>query len=155
MYHSITFSLSVPYLENGEVVLQDARNTWESWYLIPSSRPVIAPPEPNTNLVEIPGRDGPIDFSTYLTGGVTYKSRTGSLEFYVENDHEDWTMIHDKIANYLHGQEVYMILEDIPGYYYHGRIAMNEWASESWNSRVVLNYTLDPFIKEISEGGGT
>lgn len=145
MYYSLTFSYGAPTVQNGVISMPDPHNTWDSWHLIPSSRPVIASPEVVTNFVEIPGRNGALDLSTYLTGKETYKSRTGSLQFYVDNYHENWATIHDKIINWMHGKELYMIMEDIPTWYYHGRFTFNEWKSESWNSSVVLNYTLDPY----------
>lgn len=65
--------------------LNGSKNTWSDWQLIPTSRPVAAPPEMNTHFVEIPGRNGVIDLSAFLTGEPTYKNRTGTWEFIVCN----------------------------------------------------------------------
>lgn len=69
--------------------LNGSKNTWSDWQLIPTSRPVAAPPEMNTHYVEIPGRNGVIDLSTFLTGEPTYKNRTGTWEFIVCNPNID------------------------------------------------------------------
>lgn len=155
MYYSLTFGTGRPTVNtsSGAVTMPNQRNTWDSWHLIPTSRPVVSPPEANKNFVEIPGRNGALDLSTYLTGGITYKNRTGSFQFYVENDHEYWTAIHDKIANYLHGKELFMIMEDLPNWFWRGRFDFSEWRSENWWSSVTINYTLDPYRYSVfSEG---
>ena len=139
--HSITFGDGT--VVNGKFT---GKNTWEDWHLIPSSRPVVAQAGVSTNFVDIPGRvDGPIDFSTYLTGAPQYGARSGSFEFLVDNDHEHWESIRTKIVNFLHGQRMKMCLEDDPGFYYEGRFSLNEWRSESWNSSIVINYAVGPY----------
>ena len=69
-------------------------NTWDTWWLIPSSRPVINPPGFKSNYIEIPGMDGSIDISTVLTGGYpTYSNRTGSIEYYVMREYDEYYCI--------------------------------------------------------------
>jgi len=130
MYHSITF---------GE------KNTWNDWKLVPTSRPVIAPPEPKTNYVEIPGSNNIIDLSETLTGRTTYKYREGSIEFYVADKKTPWYKIYADVMNYLHGQHMKMILEDDRIHYYVGRFAVDEWASEEQNSTITISYHVYPY----------
>ena len=40
MYHSIAFG---------------NKNTWDDFYLVPSTKPIILPPEVKTKIVDIPG----------------------------------------------------------------------------------------------------
>ena len=68
MYHSVRFT------KKGVV-----KNSWSDWYLVPSSRPVINPPEPKFNTVDIPGANGSIDLTEVVSGDVVYQNRTGSL----------------------------------------------------------------------------
>ena len=131
MYHSITF-----------IKGNEQANTWEDWHLIPSSRPTLSPPGVQTNFVSIPGRMGALDFSEYLTGDVQYSDRSGSFEFLVDNDHEYWVSIKNKIVDFLHGNVMKMVLEDDPEYYYEGRFTVDSWKSESWNSKIVINYVV-------------
>ena len=62
-----------------------SKNTWTDWMLIPTSRPVANPPEMKTHYVDIPGRNGTIDLSTFLTGEPSYENRVGTWEFIVCN----------------------------------------------------------------------
>ena len=134
MYHSITFG---------------DKNTWTDWHLIPQSRPVFLPPDMKTNYVDIPGADGHLDLSEALTGSVLYKTRTGSISFYVDNGHEEWYHIYAEIMNYLHGQKMYAILEDDPSFYYEGRFTVNSWKSEPHNSEIVIEYDVSPYKIDI------
>lgn len=146
MYHSITFG----DISSGAIV---GKNTWTDWHLIPSSRPTVAQAPVTTNYISIPGKeDGPIDFSTYLTGSIQYGNRSGTFEFLVDNGHEYWEDIRYKIVNYLHGKELKMVLEDDPSYYYKGVFTLNEWKSESWNSSISINYILEPYKYLIASG---
>lgn len=143
MYHSITFSNGSPTLDSHSRFI--GTNTWDDWHLIPSSRPVVASPGVTTNMVSIPGREGSLDMSEYLTGGIIYGDRSGSWEFYVDNDHESWITVKNKIMDFLHGKKLKCVLEDDPGYYYEGRFTLNEWRSEATNSIVVINYVVGPY----------
>ena len=147
MYHSITF---------GDGTLDGSgrfigKNTWTDWHLLPSSRPVVAQASVTTNFVEIPGRkDGPLDQTEFLTGQVSYGQRSGSFEFIVDNDHEYWETIRMKIANYLHGKEMRMCLEDDPDYYYIGVFTLSNFVSEATNSKLTINYVVAPYKYKIT-----
>ena len=149
MYHSITF---------GDGTLDSkghftGKNTWDDWYLIPSSRPTVAQAPVQTTYVDIPGKaDGPIDLTEYLTGAPVYGQRSGSFEFIVDNDHEYWETLRARIASYLHGKTMKMVLEDDPGYYYEGTFSLSDWKSESWNSKITINYALGPYKYRIKTG---
>lgn len=146
MYHSITF---------GDGTLNDKKefigvNTWDDWHLIPSQRPDMASPQPVTNFVNIPGSNVPIDMTTYLTGDVIYQMRSGSWSFYVDNDHENWITIRDKIMSFLHGQRMKCVMEDDPFFYYEGRFSLNEYKSQPSFSTITINYTVNPYRHPIS-----
>lgn len=126
------------------------KNTWVDWFLIPSSRPVFKPPSPKTKLIDIPGADWHLDASTVLTGDIVYNGREGSFEFIVDNDHIEWYELYSKILNYLHGQILQAKLEDDPMYYYEGRFTVNEWKSEEQNSKIVIDYNVNPYKLESS-----
>lgn len=147
MYYSIDFGDLDEY-----GVFRSEANTWDDWYLIPSSRPTIVTPQSKVNFVSIPGRHGSINLTNYLRGTrPSYGPRTGSLEFYVDNDHEHWMNIRKKIGNVLHGKRIKMVLEDEPVYYYEGRFVFNAWKSDANFSKVVIDYQLDPYKYSISK----
>lgn len=146
MYHSVTF---------GE------KNSWDDWYIIPTSRPVIVPPDKVVNKVDIPGMYGSLDLSEALTGYPIYQNRTGSLEFIVMNNQLDispnigrnfefkrWHLLYSEIMDYLHGKSMEMILEDDKNYVYVGTYEVNEWKSEETNSIITIDYDVYPFKKE-------
>lgn len=133
MYHSITFG---------------NKNTWDDWHLIPSTRPVFNPPETKTHYVDIPGANGQIDLTESLTGYPVYENRTGSIEFYVANGYEDWSILYSKIMNYLHGKRMRATLEDDRYFYYEGRFEVNKWTSDKWYSKITIDYDVYPYKKE-------
>lgn len=153
--HSVSFGNL--YVPSGQTYtdFQTTANTWTSWYLIPSSRPVIAPPPVVTKYVEIPGSDGSIDLSDYLIGRPTYGQRTGSLSFEVANGFEYWETIRASMAQFLHGKTLKMRLEDDPEYYYEGRFTLGPWQSGASNSSITLSYNLNPYKLKINTEGTT
>ena len=130
MYHSITFG---------------QKNTWDDWHIVPTSRPTFSPPEVKTNYIEIPGADGVIDISEALMHRPTYKNREGDFEFIVVNDYGVWTERYTEIMEYLHGKSMKMFLEDDPGYYYQGRLSVNEWKSDQNWSLITIHYNVEPY----------
>lgn len=134
MYHSITFG---------------DKNTWDDWFLIPSSRPVFNPPKVKTVYIDIPGADWHLDMSESLTGEVVYEGREGSLEFIVDNGHRTWSELYSDIMDYLHGQQMRAVLEDDPSYYYEGRFAVNQWKSDPHNSKITIDYNVAPYKFEL------
>lgn len=135
MYHSITFG---------------DKNTWDDWHLVPSSRPVIAPPDVKSKTVDIPGADGELNLTDLLNGRPTYQNRTGSIEFIVVNDYWDWDVAYSTIMNYLQGKSMKMVLEDDPAYYYEGRFAVSEWRSDKSWSLITIDYNVYPYKKDLS-----
>lgn len=131
--HAVTF-----YAEG-----EEGRNTWEDWRLVPTSRPVIPPPAPLYNFVEIPGTSAEIDMTEVLTGQVEYNAREGSIEFAVINK-TLWIDVYTEIMNYLAGKRVRFVLADEPGYFYQGRAAVNDWASNADYSVITINYHVQP-----------
>lgn len=138
------------YYEGKHSVKFDDYDSWEDWHLIPSSRPVIAPPQERTSFVTVPGRHGKIDLSWALTDGPVYDNRTGSLEFIV--DHVKWGGWHtayQTIMAALQGHRSKVILSDDPSYYYEGMVWVDKWTSDERNSTISLKYDLYPFKKRI------
>ena len=130
------------------------KNTWDDWHIVPSSRPLIAAPSVKTSFVSLPGGDGSLDLTEVLAGRPTYERRVGSWEFIVMNDYGDWAVRYSDIMAYLQGKEYMIVFDDDPEYYYLGRLAVNEWRSEAYWSRIVINYNVDPY-KYNTDGYGT
>lgn len=147
MYHSVTFG---------------DKNTYDDWGLVSSTRPIFAPPPVKTNIIDIPGSNGGLDLTDALNGYPVYENRKGSMEFIVLNKggtpspkvDRRWEELYSEILNYLHGKKMRAILEDDPGWYYEGRFSVNEWTSDKDWSRIVIDYDVYPYKKEIVNSVG-
>lgn len=153
MIHSISFCTFLGHFDNN--ILDLWKNTFREWHLVPKTRPVINPPKARTEYSVIQNTDGVIDFSESLNG-VHYDNRTGSWEFAV--DHElnttmSWDEIYEDILRQLHGRKVRVCLQDDPGFYYEGRVFVNEWKSDKYWSEIVLDYDLDPYKYAVHTSG--
>ena len=133
MYHSIIIS---------------GRNTFTEWGMVPTSRPVINPPEVKTTYVDLPSSNGVLDYSDLLLGSVPYGQREGSWEF-VLRPGRTWATVYSSIMNFLHGQRHTVILEDDPAFLYSGRLSVNTWKSDPQYSLITIDYNLDPFKQSI------
>lgn len=132
MYYSLTFG--------------SAKNTWDDWKLIPSSPPMVPPPEPIINLVDVPGRKaGPIDLSTYPFGHLTYKRITGSWTFLRDTTHKTMrTEMYEEIRRWLHGRFTTVRLEEDPNHYYQGRFLVSAPQNSAGPTQIVISYDLEP-----------
>ena len=154
MYHSITFGDGTLYPEGDPREGQFAGvNTWDDWHLIPAERPSVATTQVSTNFVSVPGRDGSFDMTEFLMNRPTYSDRSGSWEFYVDNDHEYWETIRRKIMSFLHGNRMKAVLEDDPDWYWEGRFSVGNWDSEASHSKITINYVMSPYKRRIREEG--
>lgn len=135
-----------------DVSTNESKNTYDDWFLIPTSRPVINPPEQKTKLVDIPGGDGHIDMSESLTGYPVYKNRTGDLAFHVLNEYnveelnnKDCFRVYSEIMNFLRGKTFKLIMEEEPDFYYIGKFNVDKWDSKEDNSEITINYNVSPY----------
>ena len=125
------------------------KNTWDDWHLVPTSRPLVAPPNVNTSYLTVPGGNGSLDLTEALTGYPTYSNRSGSWEFLVMNGYGEWYTRYSDIMAYLHGKKFQAILDDDPYYYYEGRFSVASWTSPKDWSRISINYNVGPYKIEV------
>lgn len=143
-YHSIIFDYDT----------NDAKNTYDDFFLIPTSRPVFPPPPIKSVFIEIPGGQGSVDFTDAIMGKPAYDNRSGSFEFAVENYHQPWNRIYNSLMSYFDGRIRKAVLEDDPRYYYEGRFQLNEWNSQTdgtW-STVSIDFNVKPYRYSIGTG---
>ena len=147
-YHSITIG---------------SYNTWKAWRLIPTSRPVVNPPEVKTNFVEVPGADGALDFTEALDSKIHYRPSEGQWEFLICHEQIDidtgnkyhsenrWSILWHSILNAVHGKRNQIILMDewkegaSNNRFYVGRVWLNSFVSAPHHSKIVFDYNLEPF----------
>ena len=144
MYHSL--KLHVPITDT----VTKHYNTYDDFFLVPTSRPVINPPAQKRVTVDVPGANGVLDLTNSLTPYPVFSNRQGSIEFAVLNDRPDgssWSSVYWRLMNLIHGRKLRIELEDDLNWFYTGYLSVNEWRSNSdgtW-SNVTLDYDLDPY----------
>lgn len=138
--HSITFGKG-GFSADGKL---SGKNTWNDWCLIPTARPDATEPEVTRSQISIPGIQGIVDTSEWLTGGPVYMDRTGSWSFIIDSSKQNLQAIKDEITEYLHGKAMKCVLEDDPNYYYEGRFTVHCQSGEG-NCGVTINYILAPY----------
>ena len=112
----------------------------------------ISPPEPQTAYVDVPFRDGALDFSTALTGGVVrYKNRTVTAEFKTQDRTPDsWKSRYHTFVNYVQGQKLQLIFDYDPEYYYLGRISCDASKDDQVIGTVSISADCDPYKYKLS-----
>lgn len=132
MYYSLTFA--------------GTKNTWTDWGLIPESPPVVAPPSPKTNFVDIPGRvRGPLDMSKVPWNRIMYERSSGSWSFVKELTTPTMrNQTYEAIRLWLHGRTCKVALEDDPTHYYLGMFTVSEQQSGPNMLRISIGYSLEP-----------
>ena len=136
MRHSITFT---------DTAASVSKNTWTDWGIIPTQVPLFQTPPVKTNFMELAGGNGRIDLTTAITGYPVYDDRTGSISFLSPDRWTNWLSTFNAIKRFLHGQYVKVTLEDEPGWYYEGRISVNEMYCDEQHGTFTLDYELGPF----------
>lgn len=139
MYHSLIIS---------------GKNTFSEWGMVPTSRPVVNPPEVKTTYVDLPASHGVLDYTTVLLGEPPLGQRRGSWEFALRPG-SSWIYVYESVMNYLHGRRHTVILEDDPLYQYVGRLSVNKWRSDPSYSLITINYDLDPFKYNVTDSTET
>ena len=138
MYFSVTFRNA-----NGQ-----KKNTWEDWHLIPTTPPMIAPPEPEYNYVDIPGSlDGPLDLTGALSNGKpTFKNSSGTWQFYwvPQSNAETRVNVVRDIRRFLNGGRFVVSLEEDPGFYHVGRFSLSDVSVGKDPTKVTLKYQVSP-----------
>lgn len=80
----------------------------------------IGAPTPQTNYIDVPGRNGSLDLSTYLTGEVAYSNRSLRFKFVGDGSRETVLTLIDEMMLY-HGHHLQITIDDYPEWYYEGR----------------------------------
>lgn len=129
-------------------ILFGDKHSFEDWNMYLTSKD-IATPEPKTNNIEIPGADGVIDLTEILTGDVKYKNRKLTFQFATKRLFEAHLSIQSKIANYLHGKKLKIIIDDDKSFYYIGRCTVNKFESDKSLGKLVIEVDAEPYKYDI------
>ena len=136
-------------------------HTLRDWGAIITNSDVIGMPEPNTVLLEVPGRSGRLDLSEVLTGDVTYSNREIKLELAVQTNRDHWVETCFHIFNKLHGRVVHVTFDEDAGHFYVGRCSITQPKRVASAGTMVITIDAEPYRyeQEIYEatltGGGS
>ena len=139
--HSITFADA-----DSSSSLINRKNTWEHFYMIPSSSLSTSIYTPRVFLIDMPFSSRTIDFTPeILKEEIFYRgSMRGQWEFYI--DHNRWTNWYTakkEIETYFNGKRLKCLLEDDPDIVYKGRFYITNWSDEANYSKVTIDYYID------------
>ena len=107
----------------------------------------LTDPEYHSNLVTVPGRDGPLDLSTVLTEG---EPRYGTRKLTVRLESSEGTRLErkariDTMANWLDGWSLEITLPDDPEHYVKGRLHVAREYNDPAHAAVTVTATCDPW----------
>lgn len=143
-YHSVDFTREV----NGETTTY---NSYEDWGLYLTEPVAVSAPEPNTYMVEVPGRNGSLDLTESTIGTVTYQDREIEFPFLCRKKRKDWNKIYSKVMNEVHGRQCEITCSDDPDYTYEGRVTVDKWDADGTMAFPTLRATVRPFKTEKTE----
>ena len=120
------------------------KHSYHDYGMYLSAPPDFGSPEPKITRVDIPGRDGELDF-TEATGEVKYNNRECTFQFatMIPADKRDELM--DEIRNDIHGKDVTIVYDLDPEWYYTGRATVVFEDVMSWKMRVVITVSAFPY----------
>ena len=126
-------------------------HTLRDWGAIITNTDVIGMPEPQTILLDVPGRCGRLDLSEVLTGDISYGNREIKMELAAEKDSEVWQEMCHHIFNKYHGRNVRVVFDDDPTFYYYGRTSVTDPKRLRRAGQMVLTVDAEPFKYELAE----
>lgn len=110
----------------------------------------VAPAEPKLNLIEIPGADGSKDMTEVPAGRVTYYDRTITWTFALYPG-DDWFTKYRQVSNALNGRRCKITLDDGPGYYFDGRVAVKKTNRDRTLHQITVEATCAPYMLKQQE----
>ena len=105
---------------------------------------IIGTPSPKTELIDIPGSDGVLDFTEFFDG-IKYNNRKLSFEFSTLVPQSEFMTLFSTVQNALHGQKMMIYLDDDPEWYYIGRINVSEWKSDKLHGKLTVDCDCEPY----------
>lgn len=108
----------------------------------------ISPPKPKLTQIQIPGTSDFIDLSEAISGDVEYDPRELTVVFEYFGAKESFYAMHSKISNFLHGQKMQIVFSQDSGFYYLGRLLVDDYKWELHGGTLTLSATVDPYKYE-------
>lgn len=101
------------------ILINDLVHTGNDLDLVMTAKNLPAP-KLQSQKIEIPGRNGVLDMSEFLTGEPTYDNRTLTFSFFGNGSRDHVLNLISALLSY-HGQYLTITIDDYPDWYYEGR----------------------------------
>lgn len=110
----------------------------------------IGTPPPKVETIDIPGGDGVLDL-TEAFGDVKYQNRKLSFDFSTIAPKSQFMDVFSRVQNLLHGRRMDIRLSDDPGWYYTGRVSVNEWKADKAVGTFTVDCDCEPYKYKATE----
>lgn len=105
------------------------KNSLINYNLAIENTDYLSAPLMETHYIEIPYGET-IDLSTALTGEPIFKSREINLKVGTTTSADNWTTYITNLRNELHGQRVCISFDDDDGFFYNGRLTIENFSAK-------------------------
>lgn len=121
-------------------------HTYDDWGLYITNTDYIKEPKQYTKYIEIPGRNGLLDVSETISGRQIYTSREIRIDLAGVRDKKNWDSVVSELRNRINGRVCKIIFDNDPGYYWRGRIEINDFESILNKGSMTIEVpTADPY----------
>ena len=137
--------------EEGGWYFWDILHSFRQLGLYPKSKPAISSPEVQEHYIEVPGRNGLLDYTETLTDDVRYYNREGVFEFVQTGGRKKWDATYHKLKNELHGKCKRIIIDEEPDGYYYGRLTVEtpKYDDKRGLATFTIKANLEPYKRSI------
>lgn len=127
------------------------RHSYNDFGLLLMEMPKISFPKVKLIEVDVPGADGSLDLSKSLNGYEVYYNRTITFKFNIKMlKKELYYRKHSQISNYLHGRKFKIILDDDIGFYWYGRLTIDDMEMSYKVGILTITADVEPYKMEVS-----
>lgn len=103
----------------------------------------IGVPKAQTKYIQIPLRNGSIDFTEQLTGDVRYEDRPIKIQLmYAGNN---LLNVFSALQNFIHGKRFKVVFDEDASYYYEGRFTVADYSVTKYGGLINIEGTCNPF----------
>ena len=120
-------------------------HTFRDWGLVPKTRFNVDPAEPKYLFEELTGSNAIIDLTESLTGYVCYKMRSCEITFTIVGQREAWSSIYSNVLNFVQGEEMTIISDEDPRWYWKGRCEVSDWNTLQKTGKITISGQLEPY----------
>lgn len=107
---------------------------------------VIDAPEIKTHTVEIPGRDGVVDYTNYLRGYAIYGNREITIDLVKQGTMTAYANAQSQLYQLFHGRKLVIIFSDDANWMYSGRVYVGPVTLEGVDTlKCKLTIDADPY----------